>query len=76
MQTHMFRNIFVIPSTFCLLSNLHAFLSSADFFFKINFFEKKNESQDQVLSGLIWIQVVCEGYQQTTQIGTELLDTF
>ena len=52
------------------------FLSFADFF-KINFFEKFFQEYDQcqtvwiqirsdILSDLIWVQTVCESYQQTT----------
>ena len=51
-------------------------------FFKINFFEKKNSGipseyqfgsrSGQVLSGLIWAQTVCKGYQQTTLVDKEL----
>ena len=25
------------------------------------------------MSGLIWVQTVCKGYQQTTQVGKELI---
>ena len=48
---------------------------SADFFLKINFFEntiRMSNSLDPVQarrydsSGLIWVQTVCQGYQQTT----------
>ena len=47
-------------------------------FFKINFFEKKNQEYHQecrtvriqmradILLGLIWVQTVCKGYQQMT----------
>ena len=52
--------------------NLHAFLPSADFFFKINFFEKFYRNTD-VSSVLIWFQTVCKGYQQTTLVGKELI---
>ena len=52
------------------------------FFFKINFFKKylsgiPSECQiiwiqirPDILSGLIWIQTVCKGYQQTTKVAT------
>ena len=56
---------------------LWVFLSSADFF-KIDFFLKKNLSgtlsecqtvwiqiRTDIVSGLIWVQTVCKGYQQT-----------
>ena len=26
-----------------------------------------------IMSGLIWVQTVCKGYQQTTQVGKELI---
>ena len=63
--------------------NLHAFLSSAEFF-KINFFEKilsglPSECQTDwieirpdALSGLIWVQSVCKGFEQTTLVGNAL----
>ena len=49
-------------------------------FFKINFFEKFFQEYDQnqtvwilirpdVLSGRIWVQPVCKGYQQMIKIG-------
>ena len=53
-------------------------------FFKINYFEKflsgiPSECQTDwiqirpdVLSGLIWVQSVCKGYEQTTLGGNEL----
>ena len=52
-------------------------------FFKINFFEKFFQQYHQcqtdwipirpdILSGLIWGQTVCKGYQQTTLVGKEL----
>ena len=54
-------------------------------FLEINIFEKKNPKCHQsvkhfwiqirpdVLSGLIWIQTVCKGYQQTTVLGKEII---
>ena len=63
---------------------LHAFWLSADFFYKINFFEKlfqeyhlsvKNSldpDQADNLSGLVWVQIVCKD-QQMTLVGKELL---
>ena len=58
-----------------------AFLSSADFFFKINFFEKKIRKTEcqtvwiqimpDIFSGLIWVQTFCNCYQQTGLVGTE-----
>ena len=51
---------------------LHAFWSSVDFYFKINFFKKifQEYCQSVVLSGLIWVQTVCKGYQQMTNVTT------
>ena len=53
------------------------------FFFSINFFEKKSLSgipslshtiwmqiRPNSLSGLIWVQTVCTGYQQMTKVAT------
>ena len=69
--------VFRVGLTLCLLGNLHAFLSSADFL-KINFFEKNIsgipsecqtvwiEIRPNILYGLIWFQTVCKGNQQTT----------
>ena len=53
-------------------------LSSADLFFKTNFFKKlfqehyKSVKQfgsrsTDILSVMIWVQTVCKGYQQTTK---------
>ena len=61
------------------------FLSSVDFFFRINYFENSfrniiivpnslDSDQTDELSGLIWVQTVCKGYQQTTLVGKELND--
>ena len=61
----------------------HDFLSSADFF-QYQLFRKilsciPSECQilwilirPDVTSGLIWVQSVCKGYQQTTLVGKEL----
>ena len=58
------------------------FLLSEDFFFKINYLKKNlsgipSECQTvwiqirpDVLSGLIWVQTVCKGYQQMTKVAT------
>ena len=67
-------------------------LSSADIFFKISllllFFLKKyfgniirvssilDPDHADVLSGLIWFQIVCKSYQQTTLVGKEFKTTF
>ena len=64
----------------CLIGNFACFLSSGDFSFKINFSKNsfRNECQTvwiqirpDAMSGLIWVQIVCEGYQQTTVVGKE-----
>ena len=67
----------------CLWEFFHAFLSSADFFFKINFSKIPSECQTvwfqispNILSGLIWVQTVCKGYQQTILVGKELTQIF
>ena len=61
----------------------HAFLSVAEFF-QNHFFQKilsgipsEYETdliriRPDILSGLIWVQPVCKGYQQTTLVGNEL----
>ena len=68
-----------------MLGNFACFLLSADFFLfsLINFFQKNlsgipSECQtvwiqirSDVLSGLIWVQTVSKGYQQTTLAGKE-----
>ena len=49
-------------------------------FFKIKFFEKKIQKYHQshktwilirpdIMSGLIWVQTACKGYEQTTLVG-------
>ena len=63
-----------------MLSNFHAFLLSVDFF-KINFFEKSfrntciyilansfEQDQANIMFGLIWVQTISKGYQQTTKL--------
>ena len=40
------------------------------FFCKINFFKKSVRNTIRVLPGLIWLQVVCKGYQQTIKVAT------
>ena len=71
--------------TICFMVIFCAFLSSADFFFKINFFEKiilgvSSECQTVwiqirhvILSDLIRIHTVSKGCQQTTLVGKELI---
>ena len=44
-----------------------------DSFYKINFFKKIFQEYHQsvnILSGLIWVEAVCKGYQQTTKVTT------
>ena len=59
-------------------------MSSSDFL-KTNILEKLFQEYHQcqtvriqirpdILSGLIWIQTVCKGYQQTALVGEELID--
>ena len=69
--------------TLCPLGNVHAFLSSADFF-RNHFFRKilsgiQPECQTDWIqirpdrtSGLIWVQSVCKGYEQTAPLGKAL----
>ena len=47
---------------------------SADFFSKSTFTKNsfKNTIRHDVLSGLIWFQIVCKGYQQSTLGGKEI----
>ena len=65
--------------THCILFFFHAILSSADFFLKINvlknFFQEYHQNVKQFgpLSGLIWVQTVCKGYQQTALVDKELI---
>ena len=69
----MFSNMLSPLWRFAYWIILHAFLSSADF--SKSTFSKKilgvanSLDPDQVLSGLIWVQVVCKGYQQTALVG-------
>ena len=58
---------------------LHALLSSADFFQNKLFPNTECQtvwilirSLTDILLGLIWVQTVCQGYQQKTQVGKEL----
>ena len=69
--------------TFVYEANLHAVLSSADFYSKNNFFEKLFKKKIckcltawiQIGPTLIWVQTVCKGYmyQKTTLVGKELI---
>ena len=50
-------------------------MSSADFFFKKRKKSFRNimlwiEISTDILSVLVWVQIVCKGYQQTTKVGT------
>ena len=66
-----------------MLDNFLCFLSSADFF-QNQFFRKilseiPSECQTvwiqirpDISSGLIWVQIVCKGYQQMALVGKEL----
>ena len=70
--------------TLCLQGNFfYDILSSADFFLKSTFSKRVSrlvsecqtvwvEIRPNVLSGLIWVQTVCKGYQQMTLVGKEL----
>ena len=50
-------------------------LSSADIFFKISLFLVVALFMPDVLSCLIWIQIVCKGNQQTTLVSKEFMTT-
>ena len=66
-----------------MLGNFSCFLSSAVFFFQNQLFRKilsgiSSDCQSvwiqirsEVLSGLIWVQTVCKGYQKTALAGKE-----
>ena len=65
----------------------HTFLFSADFLqnqlFQKNLSGIPSECQTgwiqtrpDILSGLIWVQSVCKGYEQTTGVGNELVRCF
>ena len=69
--------------TFCFLGNIFHAFCRLQIFFKIIYFEKffqeYHHSQTvwiqirpNILSGLMWVQTVCKGYQQTTLGGKEL----
>ena len=57
-------------------------MSSADFYFKINLFDKLLQEDHQcqtvwiqnrlqILLGLSWVQTFCKGYKQMTQVGVK-----
>ena len=63
--------------TLCMLGNFACFFVVCGFFLKINFLGIPSQCQTvwtqirpDVLSGLIWVQTVCKGYQQTTKVAT------
>ena len=55
-------------------------LSNFSCFYAIHWFEKffqeyhqcLDPDQADILSGLIWVQTICKGYQQTTIVGKKL----
>ena len=50
-------------------------LSSADFFYKISFFEalfQEITSECQTVCIKIWVQTICKVYQQMTLVGIEV----
>ena len=70
----------IITLTLCTLG----FLSSADFFQNRPFRKILSgipaecqtvwiQIRPDITSGLIWVQTVCKGYQQTTLVGNELM---
>ena len=64
--------VFVL-CTLEIFNSLHTgFLSSGDFF--TNVFQEYHQNVKQ--SGLIWVQTVCQGYQQTTLVDKELNCSF
>ena len=74
------------PVNYCILGHCSCFLSSADVFqnklFEKNLSETLSECQavwtlirPDSSSGLIWVQTVCQGYQQTTLVDKELMIT-
>ena len=82
-EVHTVLYALLSAALFTYLIILHAFLSSADFlqghFLKKKLSEIPSESQTvwnhirpNVLSGLIWVQTVCKGYQQKTLVSKEL----
>ena len=76
-------SLMLLMLTLCLLGNFACFFVIC-WFFKINFLENPFRITIRVsnsldpdeawrLSGLIWVQTVCKGYQQTALVGKELL---
>ena len=72
--------------TLCPLGNFSCLFVVCRFIFQINFFEKILSAipskcqtdwtriRPDVLLGLIWVQSVCKGYEQTTLVGNELTE--
>ena len=58
--------IFVFILTLCMLCNFHDFFEKKTFFKK--FFQEHYQFGYDLLSGLIWVQTVCTGYQQMTKL--------
>ena len=66
--------------TLCLLGNFACFLS-AEFFLSsfrntIRVSNSLDPEQAQQMSGLVWVQTVCKGYQQKTLEGKKLKVVF
>ena len=60
--------------THCILGSFSWFFVVCCFFFKINFCQTVwmlIRPDDLLSSGLIWVQTVCQGYQQTTLVDKE-----
>ena len=73
--------IFFAILTLCMLGNFACFFVAYGFILRLNFSKKISgipsrcqtvwmEIRPDVLSGLIWIQTVCKGYQQMTKVAT------
>ena len=67
--------------TLCMLGNFACFFVVCGLFFKLTFQKNLSGIQSEcqtiwiqirhnVLSGLIWVQTVCKGYQQMTKVAT------
>ena len=66
------------PLILCILGNFHVIVIVCRLFSKLTFFKTYFSNTSRVLNGfdpirtnvilvLIWIQIVCQGYQQTTE---------
>ena len=79
-HNHNYHDGYESCLTPCLLGILTCFLSSAVFFFNINFFERFFQEYHQSVKQFgarsvrvwYWVQIVCKGYQQTTKVDKEL----